>query len=66
MDFVLHLADVLEKQMVLALHLRSTEFHAFAEGNKMASRQLSDLTCHGCLHQQQGSHAEEDPRTEQR
>ncbi len=65
MDFVLHLADLLERQMVLALCLRSTEFHTFVECNTVALKQSPDLTCHGCLHQQQRSHAEEDSRTEQ-
>ena len=66
MAFVLRLADLLERQMVLALCLHSSEFHNFAECHKVASKQSSDLTCHGCLHQQQGSHAEEGSRTEQR
>jgi hypothetical protein len=66
MDFVLHLADMLGRQMVQALRLCSTEFHSFVECNTVASKESPGLTCHGCLHQQQGSHAEEDSRTEQR
>ena len=52
--------------MVPALRLHSNELQTFAESKKVASKQLPDLTCHGCLHQQQGSHVEEDLRTEQR
>ena len=66
MDFVLHSADLLQRQMVPALRLHSNELQTFAESKKVASKQLPDLTCHGCLHQQQGSHVEEDLRTEQR
>ncbi len=66
MDLVLQLANWLGRQTVLALCLRSTEFHTFVGCNTVPSKQLPDLTCHGCLRQQQGSHAEEDSRTEQR